>query len=258
MKRLQLVELEDLSWFPPLLRNYMTDFLRTIEEKTDLFGPAVDTIAGLLESNGQSAVVDLASGGGGQWRTLFPRLATRVANARLTLTDYYPNHDSLKRIAAIDQQAVAVESDSVDARQVPDHLHGVRTMFLSLHHFNPEDATKILADAVSAKAPIAVFEAQLRDFKHLIQFAISPLAVLALTPFIRPFSLGRLFFTYLAPVVPLCVGFDGVASVFRTYMPDELLEMAAVADPGGSYEWSAKVVSHGLHKVQIFTGQPRV
>jgi len=38
---------------------------------------------------------------------------------------------------------------------------------------------------------------------------------LLLAPFVKPFSLGRLFFTYVVPVNVLTITWDGVISVLR-------------------------------------------
>ncbi|NOT61867.1 MAG: class I SAM-dependent methyltransferase, partial [Acidobacteria bacterium] len=57
-----------------------------------------------------------------------------------------------------------------------------------------------------------------------------------LTPFIRPFRWTRLLWTYLLPVVPLVVVFDGVVSVLRSYTVAELQAFAAELS-GSGYEW---------------------
>jgi hypothetical protein len=44
-----------------------------------------------------------------------------------------------------------------------------------------------------------------------------PVAVLALMPFARPFRWGYLVFTYLIPVMPLIVLWDGMVSILRLY-----------------------------------------
>jgi hypothetical protein len=54
----------------------------------------------------------------------------------------------------------------------------------------------------------------------------------------RPFRWSRLFWTYLVPVVPLMVLFDGVVSCLRVYTPDEMLAMARDV-ASDSYEWDA-------------------
>jgi hypothetical protein len=48
---------------------------------------------------------------------------------------------------------------------------------------------------------------------------VVPLAVLVLTPAIRPFRWSRLFWTYLVPVIPASILFDSVVSLFRIYTP---------------------------------------
>ena len=87
MKRFQLFEIEDQAWFPTRLRNYMTDFLRTVAEKFNLFEPVVPILRDMLAKTRSKRIVDLASGGGGQWRTLLSQVQAQVPEVRLTLTD---------------------------------------------------------------------------------------------------------------------------------------------------------------------------
>ena len=64
----------------------------------------------------------------------------------------------------------------------------------------------------------------------------SPLVVFAVTPFLRPFRWEYLFFTYVVPLFPLLVVFDGVVSALRIYSAEELKELVAgLRDPG--YRW---------------------
>lgn len=257
MKRRQLFELEDLEWFPANIRNYMTDFLRTVAEKFDLFGPAVPRLAEMLQTHNSHQIIDLASGGGGQWGTLLPKLQEQHPHASLTLTDRFPNSAALSNLQRQHHEHVHVHEPPVDARDVPDGLKGIRTMLLSLHHFSPEDATAILSNAVDAQTPIVCLEAQQRDWSHLIRFALSPIMVLLITPWIRPLCLGRFCFTYLVPIVPLAVGWDGAVSVMRTYDRSECLAMAHQADPNDAFVWDFEVLSKGPQKIQMLIGEPR-
>ncbi len=72
MKRLHLFEFEDQVWFPSLLRNYMTGFLRHATLKLGLDRPLVSLLQRFLDSTHQSKIIDLCSGGGG---LLFPLCA---------------------------------------------------------------------------------------------------------------------------------------------------------------------------------------
>ena len=64
-----------------------------------------------------------------------------------------------------------------------------------------------------------------------------PLLVLLITPRIRPFSWARLVLTYLFPIVPLLILWDGLVSCLRTYRVAELRAMTADLDD--SYTWDA-------------------
>ncbi len=98
-------------------------------------------------------------------------------------------------------------------------------MFLSLHHFKPVDASQILQNAVDSGNSIAIFEAQERSFSSIFAMIFSPITVLLTTPFIRPFKIGRLVFTYLFPIIPLFVMWDGIVSAFRTYFKKEMYNL---------------------------------
>ncbi|MGI9471868.1 MAG: hypothetical protein ACR2NZ_10070 [Rubripirellula sp.] len=256
MRRFQLFEFEDLGWFPSLFRNLMTDFLRTVVEKFGLFDPAIPILRDALNASGHRNIVDLASGGGGAWNVLLPSLLQTHPNLRLTLTDLYPNQDALSNLAE-DFDAVDFLDEPVDARDVPQELAGIRTMFLSLHHLQSSDAVAVIRDAVDSGMPIAVFEAQQRDVEHLIRFALSPIMVLLITPWIRPFRFSRLVWTYVIPVLPLVVGWDGVVSVLRTYDDDERRAMADEADPNQTYQWRCATERHGQSRLSFLVGWPR-
>ncbi len=45
------------------------------------------------------------------------------------------------------------------ALDVPESLRGMRTMFEGFHHFKPDHARKILADAVEKRTAIGLFDA---------------------------------------------------------------------------------------------------
>ena len=77
--------------------------------------------------------------------------------------------------------------------------------------FEPATAKRILADAVAARAPIAVFEFVGRNVPMLFGIGFAWLAVLLVMPSVRPLDLRFLVLTYLVPVLPLVVTWDGEA-----------------------------------------------
>jgi hypothetical protein len=119
---------------------------------------------------------------------------------------------------------------------VPLELRGFRTMFTSFHHFSPLEALAILQDAVNARQGIGIFEITRRDPSTIGLMFLWALLPLVCTPFIRPFRLSRLFWTYVVPVIPLVLLMDGVVSCLRTYRADELRDMAEKIS-ATRYQW---------------------
>jgi hypothetical protein len=151
--------------------------------------------------------------------------------------------------------AVRSESAPVDATDVPPRLKGFRTLFTAFHHFPPEEAKKILANAVRGGQGIGVFEYTDRNVLHWTVFTlITPLTVLLVTPFLRPFSVSRLFWTYVVPVVPLIAAWDCMISGLRTYLPDELMSMAREVN-GNTYDWKAERTRDGA--LTVLVGYPK-
>ncbi|MEM7086757.1 MAG: hypothetical protein AAF489_11275 [Bacteroidota bacterium] len=237
MSRIHAFEFEDLGWFPHFLRNYGTDFLQYLSNKMKIYRPIVPLLEEALLKSGQDRIVDLGSGGGGGLFWINQQLKKSHPKVKIVLTDLYPNQTAFKRTKELSADFEYLETP-VDARDVPDHLKGLRTQFLSLHHFRPEDAQKILQNAVDSGSSIAIFEAQERSIASFIGMFISPITLWVTTPFIRPFKIGRILFTYFIPIVPLFVWWDGMASVLRTYSVNEMNALVQNLENKDSFNWN--------------------
>ena len=244
MGRIHLFEFEDQKWFPTFLRNYGTDFLQFLSNKTKLYKSILPIIEkGLLKAN-TNQIVDLCSGGGGGLIWLNSQLKKNNQDLKITLTDFYPNIPAFKFTASKSENFDYVEKP-VDARNVPADLKGLRTQFLSLHHFKPNDAKRILQNTIDTNSSIAIFEAQERSLPSILAMLFSPLSVLLTTPFIRPFKLGRIIFTYVIPIVPLFVLWDGVVSALRTYSVKEMNQLVENLKGTENYHWEIDRVKSG-------------
>ena len=66
---------------------------------------------------------------------------------------------------------------------------------------------------------------------------LSPISFLVTTPFIKPFSLLRLLFTYIIPIIPIIVLWDGVVSSLRTYSVDEMQQLIKSVENNENFDW---------------------
>ena len=257
VRRIHAFEFEDLTWFPKNLRNYGTDFLQFGANAFDMYKGVMPIILKGVQSSGNRTVIDIASGGGGGLVKIADHLKNSIPHIKIILSDYYPNIAAFKRTKAKKPDVFEFIEYSVNAIDVPPHLKGFRTQFLSFHHFRPKDAKAILQNAVDNKQAIGIFEAQQRNSKHLIQMLFSPIAVLLMTPFIKPFEFDRILFTYLIPVIPLFVLWDGIVSVLRTYTVTELKEMILEVRNHGLFDWEVGIAKGSSNDVFYLLGIPK-
>lgn len=236
MKRIHLFEFEDQKWFPSFLRNYVTDFLQFLANKAKVYEPVVDEITQLIEKSNTSHIIDLGSGSGGGLLWLGNALYEKNKDTKITLTDLYLNIASFHHVTK-SSPVFTYYDQPVDATAVPGDLKGIRTMFLSFHHLQPDGALEGLQNAVDMQQPVAIFEIQDRSLPSFLAMILSPVSVLVCTPFIKPFRFGRLLFTYLIPVVPLVVLWDGLVSCLRTYSVAEMKILVAQVKMKEHYDW---------------------
>lgn len=252
MRRLQLFELEDQDWLPGAIRNAITDFLQFAVTVSSLYRPFAARLARALAATGANRVIDLCSGAGGPWPQLRRDVdGVRQGAVRVVLTDWFPNLRAFERLRDETPSTFDFSAEPVSAMRVDERLAGFRTLFSSFHHFRPDEAARIVGDAVASGQGIAIAESTQRHPLLIGYMLVTPLLVLLTSPFQRPFRWSRLFWTYVVPVVPLAVMFDGIVSCLRTYTPEELLDLAASVPGADGYRWEAGVDRLGALPVGV-------
>lgn len=240
--RLHLLELEDQEWLPRTIRDGVTDFLQFAVSVADLYAPLAERLDLAIQRSGANRIVDLCSGAGGPWRELAKQLsAVRCGQTSVLLTDYFPNAEAFVQTATDAEGRIDFVDYSVSALDVPVNISGFRTLFSSFHHFRPEQARKIIADAVSKKQGIAIAESTQNHPLMIAYMLLTPILVLLSSPWQKPFRWSRLFWTYVLPAVPFVVMFDGIVSCLRTYSPNELLDLAGQSEGAEDFHWESGV-----------------
>ena len=85
-----------------------------------------------------------------------------------------------------------------------------------------------------------MFEVVERTPKGVLGSLFIPLLVLLFTPLIRPLTLPRLVLTYVVPLFPLVIFWDGLVSALRAHRPEELRWMTESLQREG-YTWEVGV-----------------
>jgi hypothetical protein len=199
-------ELEDYNWFPPVLRNFQTDFIGFFVDRFHVYDVFIQHLKTLQLS--MLPMTDLCSGSGEPAIGIF-----RKSNcfSRLKLTDKFPSDLN------INDATISYDQQSTDVLEMAFKPGTYYTMFNAFHHFKDADKLKITQDIENSGATAFIVEILEPTVFCLLKIVFTTtLGSLVLTPFIRPFSLKRLFFTYIIPINIITITFDGIVSVFKS------------------------------------------
>jgi hypothetical protein len=199
-------ELEDHKWFPSFLRNFQTTFIGFVVVKFNFYDTFIQYLNGLYLV--KKPVTDLCSGGGEPAISIFKK---SNCFSSLTLTDKYPNALQLF------DDTIFYEKQSIDVLEMGFQKETYYTMFNAFHHFTDKDKLKITREIKASGASaffVEILEPTLLCFLKVL--LMSTIGCLLFTPFIRPFSIKRLFFTYILPINVFTITIDGLLSVIKS------------------------------------------
>jgi len=160
-----------------------------------------------------------------------PRTAVPSTDAvKFVLTDLHPHIPDWTEASKRSENLTFV-SEPVDAANAPAHLNGqegkkiFRLYNLAFHHFDDNLGSDILRNTLETADGFGIFELQERTISSLITIFAMGLLMFLITPFYFWRSPGHLFFTYIIPIIPFVLVFDGYISSLRTRSPEEVQDL---------------------------------
>lgn len=142
---------------------------------------------------------DLCSGSGEPARYIFQETK---AFSSLILSDKYPSENSI---------------EFQDVLNMNFEKNNYYTMFNAFHHFTDAEKIQVLTNIKNAGAKALFVE--ILEPSILFVLKVSALTIVAnlfITPFIKPFSFMRLFLTYIIPINIFTITYDGIISVLKS------------------------------------------
>ncbi|MFZ5629489.1 MAG: hypothetical protein ACOY5B_10205 [Spirochaetota bacterium] len=244
-QRIDTFESHELSWMPDELKVLFREILSWHQDLGGVYAAAVPVVSDWLRRTGATSILDLCSGAGGPGVTLVKALREGgVPSAKIKLTDLYPATDVYGRLQAANTGIVTYEEASVDATNSRrDDTFRVRTLLSAFHHFSPQFAQKILADAAQNSDGICIMDPFHRDLWHLLSVPIGTTLGTQLYPLVRDRSPFAFAMCNLTPVIPAMFFWDSIASVLRGYTEDELLALTRIPECD-AFEWRAGTWSY--------------
>jgi hypothetical protein len=261
MKRIHLFEVEDYPWFPNFIRICMTRYIAALHGLMGTPVTLAEVLDKSLQKNKKDKILDMCSGSGG------PMLATQkilqeeygYADLTLTLSDLYPNTIAAQKINQVEGNQVSYLTTPVDVTKVDTKQDALRTMICSLHHMKPATVEAILKDAQENNQPFCAYEISDNSAPFILWWTAIPFSfimVFFLTPLVRPMTWQQIVFTYLIPIIPLCIAWDGAVSNARTYTLSDLDEILVKLPATTTYTWErATIAGKGGRKIYLL-GHP--
>lgn len=258
LKRKYLFEFEDFNWYPADFRNVQTDFLQFIMQRFDVFSGIYSKLFEVVKATQIYHFTDLCSGGGGAVLQLRKHYkATFDKPFKAVLTDLYPNKKAFQGLSAKSNGEISYKDEPVDVREDLQYLTGIWTVFNAFHHLSPLHAVRLLEQAVKYKRPIAIMEPLDKNiFMIFLQSFFLIIGLFFFIPFAKSSNFKVLLFTYLLPLIPITIIWDGWVSVLKVYSPTILLKMATLVDPEKQFNWQVGYGKHHFGKVIYLVGMP--
>ena len=231
MKRIQLFEFEDFSWFPKIFRTSMTHLIVVFHKMTGTPAVIGSLIKELRAKLGFDQIVDIGSGSGGAMPLVLEDLNTETGETplKILLTDLHPSPEFIQEINSKNNPNLKYAETPLDATNLKQVPAGLKTMINSFHHMPPAQARQILKSAQEEKQPLLIYEMGQNNIPTLLWWLLLPLSlsiiivmVLFMTPFVRPLRWQQILFTYLIPLIPIFYAWDGQASLVRMYTFEDL------------------------------------
>ena len=201
-------ELEDYNWFPAALRRWQLQFVGNISVWTKLYWPIAPVLQQMIDKNKLTKLQDTCSGNGMPAVYVHGHLTTKIP---VLLTDKYP-------VTAFENKSGIVYSfDPVDVLKIQPEANTVYTMYNAFHHFPAGQQKEWVKKMAEGKAVFLIAEILTPGLLNLLKIFFTTTIIQLLTaPLVKPFSLPRLFFTYIIPVNLFTVTYDGIISVIRS------------------------------------------
>lgn len=225
MKRKQVPQITNAKWFPTFLTRCVHEFMTWFVHKVKAAKPFIPVIEEGLHYSDRVVVIEKEGGAG--FETLEVFLDEGLEK----------NH---------------VDSDTFEANE-----EGLYVSINSFHQFDEDQARSILEKVASKRRPIAILEGNNDSLWQVFGMTvIVPLTVLLTAPFVKPFRIERLIFTYLIPILPLVIFIDGFLALFKLYAPQDLDELTASIEQE-KYAWrSGKLDNERGGKIIYLLGYP--
>jgi hypothetical protein len=227
MKRKQVFQFSYQRWYPAFLKRDMYEFMTWFVGKVNAAKPFLPVISEGLQHAPIKRIINVDSKIGAGFETVKELISEKPEVVNLPIEKFNVTNQ------------------------------GLYIFVNSFHKFKPESARNYLNEIAKSRNAVVVVEGNNDSLWQVVGMTVFvPLAVILSAPFVKPFRVTRLIFTYLIPILPVVTMLDGFLALFKLYNPDDLNELVS-AIPEKNYVWKSAKADNGRGgKIMYLIGWP--
>lgn len=231
MKRKQFFQFSNQNWYPAFLKRDMYEFMTWFVGRANAAKPFMPVFDDVFKKSKTKSIVNIDSNLGAGFET--------IANLKLLPAD---------------SSTTNLPIENFNTQNV-----GIYTFVNSFHQLKPEQARYYLTEISKSRNSVAVLEGNNDSLWQVVGMTIFvPLTVLLSAPFVKPFSITRIVFTYLIPLLPIVTMLDGFFALFKLYNPSDLNELVSTIKTQ-NYIWESGKLPNGRGgKIIYLIGYPSI
>jgi hypothetical protein len=202
-------ELEDYAWFPEILRRQQTAYIGWMVRLFRVYRKIPGLMKAELPARALQHIQDFGSGSGGPVQQLC--MAPELRRSRFTLSDLYPVAD------------IPLPDNCIYLNYPVDALHfradtgSTLTFFNTFHHFSSAEQEAIIREQGRRGHCLLIAEILTPDLLCSLRILLATtIGQMLFAPFVKPFSLLRIFLTWLLPINLITITWDGLISVWKS------------------------------------------
>lgn len=221
---MRLFEFGDLDCVPDLYHVYLRKYLVFFYKAFGYYNLWVPGFTNFVKKLKKKELMECCSGAGEPLQLIDARLDTnQVGSLSYLLSDIRPNPEIVDKF---NQEGLRFRyvSDSVDVTQDLEKFDCPKIFINSFHHFTNEQVEKIFLNNFKRKNEIIILEYVSKSFLGFFSMLVGPIVVIFTLPFVvklRHLPV-MMVFTYILPLFPLMMLWDGIISCLHEYSESNL------------------------------------
>ncbi|MCB0422148.1 MAG: hypothetical protein KDD61_14210, partial [Bdellovibrionales bacterium] len=222
----RLFEFGDQKWVPEWYHDGLHDYLLFFYRTFSYHKLWREDLEHFIESEKNEFVLECCAGLGECLPMVLEDSSVLQRNhKRVLFSDLFPHKRAVEKFK--DSNFYSYCSFSVDATEVPKSLETSKVFINSFHHLNPKVAKKVLLDSIESNNRVLVLEYVSNSIVAYLTMVCGASLTFVTLPFVvqRKNLFFSAFFTYIVPLFPIMLLWDGLVSCFRHYSLKEIKKL---------------------------------